>query len=261
MSEKVIRVPARLWNLVTRVGILFVVCLLIGSMITLFSPSVTLNMNVEERFLFWVLLCLIGGIGIFIADVILIFLDVDWSNPIRAFIQSISGATVILTAVYIVYEPAEIPPFSISLTFVWAVMVLILIGAFILGLAIDKTRKADAQTDTQTKQLPSTTPIQILNRLPVRLRSSVLYAIAAEDHYVRVYTSNGEDMILMRLSDAILETGGLDGLQTHRSWWVAKAGIKSVESRGRTAQITLKNDVKAPVSRDAVKLIKQAGWL
>ncbi len=35
------------------------------------------------------------------------------------------------------------------------------------------------------------------------------------------HTDRGSDLILMRLSDALTELKGLEGAQTHRSWWVA----------------------------------------
>lgn len=64
----------------------------------------------------------------------------------------------------------------------------------------------------------------LLSRLPNRLGKEVV-ALEAEDHYLRVHTTLGSDLILMRLSDAIAAIGPDLGLQVHRSWWVAHYAI------------------------------------
>ena len=85
-------------------------------------------------------------------------------------------------------------------------------------------------------------------------------AMRSEDHYVRVYSNVRDVMILMRLRDAIAELGGADGLQPHRSWWVARSAVSAIEGDGRSISLKLINGVTAPVSRDGMSLLKQAGW-
>ena len=41
---------------------------------------------------------------------------------------------------------------------------------------------------------------RFLDRLPMKLRGAELYAVEAEDHYLRLHTARGQDLILMRLS-------------------------------------------------------------
>ena len=65
----------------------------------------------------------------------------------------------------------------------------------------------------------------------------------------------------MRLSDSITEASNVEGAQTHRSWWVAKGAVAYIKSLGRTAEIKLKNDKVAPVSRNGLKTLKDLGWL
>ncbi len=99
-----------------------------------------------------------------------------------------------------------------------------------------------------------------LDRLPVRLRGADLYAIESEDHYLRVHTSAGQELILMRLADAVRELAGVEGLQTHRSWWVAKQGLADVVKGDGRLILKLKSGVEAPVSRTYAKAVKDAGW-
>ena len=104
-------------------------------------------------------------------------------------------------------------------------------------------------------------PPKLLERLPFRLRDAELYAVQAEDHYLRVRTSQGSELILMRLSDALAELQGVEGAQTHRSWWVAKAGIADVRRGDGRATLILKDGAEAPVSRTHAKALREAGWL
>jgi hypothetical protein len=103
-------------------------------------------------------------------------------------------------------------------------------------------------------------PPAFLERLPARLRGSALYAVEAEDHYLRLHTSQGADLILMRLSDAIAELEGIEGAQTHRSWWVARDGVEDARRGDGRAVLTLKDGAEVPVSRTYVRALRQAGW-
>ncbi|MCR6658868.1 MAG: LytTR family transcriptional regulator [Asticcacaulis sp.] len=98
-------------------------------------------------------------------------------------------------------------------------------------------------------------------RLPFKFRHAEIHALEAEDHYLRVHTAAGDTLILMRLYDAIRELDGIEGSQTHRSWWVAKAAvIETVRSNGRVS-FMLKDGLSAPVSRGFAKALKLDGWL
>jgi hypothetical protein len=103
-------------------------------------------------------------------------------------------------------------------------------------------------------------PPRFLERLPVKLRGGELYAVQAEDHYLRLHTSKGSDLILMRLADAVAELDGLEGAQTHRSWWVAKAAVADARRSDGRGVLVLKNGVEAPVSRSYAGALRDAGW-
>lgn len=100
----------------------------------------------------------------------------------------------------------------------------------------------------------------ILDRLPVAQRGTLL-ALSAEDHYVRVRTDCGDALCLMRLSDAMRETGGVPGLQVHRSHWVARQAIAATHRSGDKAVIRLTDGTELPVSRRYVPTLKEAGLL
>lgn len=103
-------------------------------------------------------------------------------------------------------------------------------------------------------------PPRFLERIPVKLRGGALYAVEAEDHYLRLHTSKGSDLILMRLADALAELNGIEGAQTHRSWWVAKDAVTAAKRGDGRAVLTLKNGAEAPVSRSFSGALREAGW-
>lgn len=103
-------------------------------------------------------------------------------------------------------------------------------------------------------------PAPFLERLPARLRGSRLIAVEAEDHYLRVHTDRGSDLILMRLSDALTELDGLEGSQTHRSWWVARDAVQGARRGDGRATLALDGGLTAPVSRRYARALREAGW-
>lgn len=100
---------------------------------------------------------------------------------------------------------------------------------------------------------------RLFDRLPAGFGE--ILALQAEDHYVRVHARTGSALILIRLADAIAELDGLEGLQVHRSWWVAKGAVAEAKPEGRRMSLMLTNGAEAPVTRENVALLKEKGWV
>ncbi|MFU7527503.1 LytTR family DNA-binding domain-containing protein [Qipengyuania sp. ASV99] len=109
---------------------------------------------------------------------------------------------------------------------------------------------------------PATNPL--IDQLPPELGSDVI-ALEMEDHYVRVHTALGSDLVLMRLRDAMAHMAAhcpeTDGRQVHRSWWVARLAVEDVKREGRNIRLVLAGGITAPVSRAQVSELKAAGWI
>lgn len=107
--------------------------------------------------------------------------------------------------------------------------------------------------------LPGLPPV-IAEKLPARLREGRLIAIEAEDHYLRIHTDAGSDLVLMRMGDACALLDAVPGSRVHRSWWVARS---AVEGRGRQAGkvvLTLAGGLSVPVSRAMQAVLREEGW-
>lgn len=104
-------------------------------------------------------------------------------------------------------------------------------------------------------------PPKFLERLPLKLRGAEVWAVEAEDHYLRLHTSKGQDLILMRLADAIAELEGIEGAQVHRSWWIARDAVVEARRGDGRATLTLKDGAQVPVSRTYAGPLRERGWI
>lgn len=231
------------------------VVLAAGALLTVLAPYQSDTMAVWMRALYWGGLIAVGmACGEAIAWAVTRGLPdntptlVHWllislavSVPVTALvllIQAVSGGTL---------RWADLPVFYFLVWVISAAMTA-------LGVLLDRT-DGDAPQGAAAGA-------RFMRRLKPKLRTGTLWAVVSEDHYLRVKTDLGEDLILMRLADALGELAGVPGLQTHRSWWVAEAGVDSVKREpGGRAAVTLKDGAIAPVSRANTARLREAGWL
>ncbi len=102
--------------------------------------------------------------------------------------------------------------------------------------------------------------VRFLKRIPNGIAGDLL-SLRTEDHYLRIHTTAGSDLILFRLKDALAELDGADGMQVHRSYWVAREAIEVIERKGRKTMLVLKDGQHVPVSESFMPAVRDAGWL
>jgi len=112
-------------------------------------------------------------------------------------------------------------------------------------------------TSPPAAEVPKETRPPFIERVRPERRGALL-ALEAEGHYLRVHTDAGSDLILYRLSDALLELAGEDGAQVHRSWWVAARALSDKRHRDH---LQLVNGIEVPVSRSFRIMARHRGWL
>jgi hypothetical protein len=236
-----------------------IVCVAAGVFLAMVGALGTLESPLPTRLLFWVPV-MIGGAGIahFVAMATLMIpraganpwvfgavLAVLVAIPITLLVWVhagwVLGTNIPVTELHLLYGPVLL--ISVAMTSV-------IMLASIPG-RVTHAPAADAP------------PVRarFVERLPAKLKGAVIYAVSAEDHYLRLHTSKGSDLILMRMSDALTELEGLEGAQTHRSWWVARDAVESVRRDGDKVMLVLKGGAEAPVSRPNVRPLREAGWL
>jgi DNA-binding LytR/AlgR family response regulator len=142
----------------------------------------------------------------------------------------------------------------------WATDILTIYAIAVIVSAAMQAVIASISRDTTAAGTPTETAPALLERLPLEKRGP-LVALSVEDHYVRIRTTRGEEMILMRLSDAIRETAPEPGLRVHRSHWVAIARVTAARRDGDRAILTMAHGGDIPVSRSHIPSVKEAGLL
>ncbi|WP_349592419.1 LytTR family DNA-binding domain-containing protein [Azospirillum argentinense] len=154
-------------------------------------------------------------------------------------------------------------PLGLAELFVYVVLVTLLVSAIPVWLELrDRGLLVAPPSPAPVPSIPAERPEPVfLARLPARLGRDLL-ALEMEDHYVRAHTAVGSGLILMRLRDAIAELAGLEGLQVHRSHWVAATAVAGVERKpdGKLV-LVLRNGLRVPVSRSHAAAVRESGWV
>lgn len=209
-------------------------------------------LSTPVRYAFWIGMVCVGYASALAAEKLVP--EASISRPLRPVAVAIASALPLtFVAAWVVpiirpghvYEPAQLPS------------LFCVVAAVQLAIVFMLLRKSNAQPQpqhqsrpplAQNKERPGAFPAALLSRLPSRLGHEIV-ALEAEDHYLRVHTTLGSDLVLMRLSDAIAAIEPDLGLQVHRSWWVAQDAICEIIRSEQRFQLRLRNGLLAPVGR------------
>ncbi|MEM9579486.1 MAG: LytTR family DNA-binding domain-containing protein [Pseudomonadota bacterium] len=253
MSKRQLQVAMREWTRNMRLPLTWLFVIGVAVILALIGPFGTDQVMILPVALAYWLLITAGSyaIGLFVNVVVSQYLSGSGSLPrfgLAAALTGIGVSVLVVTLNWAFFshfpEAAQWPEIFGSV---------FLISLVITGLlaAVDAHLAADA---------PASGRVPLMDRLPLDKRGTLL-ALSVEDHYVRVHTDKGEDLLLMRLSDAIRETGETPGAQVHRSYWAAWDAVASVRRDGARAVLTLASGVEIPVSRSNLHKIREAGLL
>ncbi|MEZ5955293.1 MAG: LytTR family DNA-binding domain-containing protein [Hyphomonas sp.] len=207
-------------------------------------------------FLMWVVTCLAGGLASrFVVPLVFERHIAGQFIVVQVLVAAALIALPVLLVLYFfsgafgIWIPAELLP--MQYLYVYAVC----LAMTVLGVLIDRAMHKPAEAAPGGPDAAA----RFLDRLPVKYRTAELWAVSSEDHYLRVHTSLGEELILMRLADAVRDLAGAEGAQTHRSWWVAKNGVADIRRDNGKLVLVLRNGNEAPVSRTFQAAAKDAG--
>lgn len=154
----------------------------------------------------------------------------------------------------LVFGPEHIVFGQTFVFYVW--LITVIITAIVEVLRAQRIAAASAPVP---KARPAVAPT-LSARLPEKLKGGAILALEGEDHYVRVHTDKGSDLVLIRLGDAIGEMGSTPGARTHRSWWIARQAVKSVRRDNGRTSLVLSTGAEVPVSRGYASELREAGW-
>ena len=176
-----------------------------------------------------------------------------------------TGTVWLAVAVYLDYRPSSVS--GVAGLYGQVFVLHLIIGSLVFRLIDGAMRRRGVEeelppSDESAELAPRPAPeAALLARLPARSRAELLH-LRMQDHYVEVHTAAGSEMLLLRFRDALSEVEGVNGLQVHRSHWVARKAVAGVERRGG-GRITLRlvNGSRVPVSRSFAPLLRSRGWI
>jgi len=226
---------------------------IVGVVLAMSGAFGTSNLHLGMRLIYWIGLAVTGTV---IGTVVhhLVALWMRWSERLW-MVAAVNIAILSPLMMLIVWAPTDLMS---SGTLNPQHLMRYLLPVLILTVALTALNMMVQSTPVLT-HAPATDssvqPVRFLERLPAKLKGARLLAVNAEDHY------RGQDLILLRLSDAIQELEGFEGAQVHRSWWVARDAVESARRRDGRAILSVEGGLEVPVSRQYVTALKSSGWL
>ena len=212
----------------------------------------------------WLGLCAIAGIIAITIEGAVAGSGLRTRNPLAWWALLTTGLAITMVPVIFLvnstggYSPiADLGLFTLNSFAISAALVAfrLLIGRM-LSPAVAASPEPASASEPQVEEQSAAERPRLFDRLAPGLQSGRLLALKSEGHYLKVYTDQGSELILMRLKDAIAETEPVAGMQVHRSWWLARRS--PIERRTTDGRIELRLDEETwvPISRN-----HRAAWL
>ena len=224
------------------------------------APFETGSISWPSRTFYW-LACIVGGgiFGIAISALTPQSLNSSWLSVLVTAILMTPAVTllVMMTGAALAGHASGLDRY---LSLMWQVFLITLPVTAVRAL-VWRRKEVVVQTRTIFEPPLPGSEMAFRRRLSAKRRFSRLIAVEAHDHYLRVHTEAGSELIAMRFSDALVELAAAHGYRVHRSWWVAGNAIEAVQWRRGVGQVQLYGQLVAPVSRRHADTLRIAGWI
>ncbi len=242
-----------------RIAIEGAILVALGAMMGVLGPYGTGEAAIVRRYVYWLAAIVLGGaIGIAIDRA---FSRLVASLGRRVIVNSLAMTPPVMVLVMVLNTVVMRYPLGWHDLgeLAWRVLVISLLVMTIRALVWRPPAVVVEERRIVAPPLPEAEAL-FRRRLPARLRTARLIALEAHDHYLKVHTDAGCEMITARFADALGELGQAYGYRTHRSWWVAADAIEAVKWSRGSGSARLAGGVVAPISRTQAVTLREAGW-
>ena len=245
--------PRRPWR---RISLDLLLVGVVGLVMAQLGPYRTIDTPTALRTAYWLLAAFGSGLaGIFMERLLAERVSGFWARTVAASVIVTPPVTLyiyVLNAVML-----DLPRrWWLMPQLAWQVLVVMLLLMTLRGLLWRRV------VETRTVVMPPLPEAErdFRLRLSAKRRSARLIALEAEDHYVRVHTDAGSELLAMRFTDAVEELARAYGYRVHRSWWVVADAIEGVRWTRGGGEVRLTGGLVAPVSRSYAGSLKAGGW-
>lgn len=236
-----------------------VLLLAMGLFMGAIGPYGTAVLPPLQSYVYWIA-CIVGGglIGIAIDETLGPRAGGSWRRLVLTSLAMTPAVTwlVILVGHVVAGHSIRVPRY---LTLTWQVFIICVPVMALRALVWRRPRTVIETRIVIAPPLPESEAV-FRRRLSARRRGARLIAIEADDHYLRVHTDAGSELVTASFASALEELAGAHGFRTHRSWWVAADAIETVRWRRGLGEARLAGDLVVPVSRTHAPAVKAAGW-
>lgn len=247
--------PPRAW---TRSAAELALLAAAGVFMAVLSPYGTDTLPASQRWPYW-MIGIVGGGGIGIAVDRLLALRVHRPWPrvaLTSLLMTPLVCLLVVTDARLVVGGLSRPKMP---DFLWQVLI-ICVAVMAVRALVWRAPRVRVETRTVVEPpLPEAEAV-FRRRLSARRRGARLIAVEAEDHYLRVHTDAGSELLTLRMADALAELAGAHGYRVHRSWWIAADAIEAVRWRKGGGEAQMAGGLVAPISRSNMAGLKDAGW-
>ena len=244
--------------------------LLLVLLFTWVRPEASNGLGVAGRLGFWMLHVGLGLLALWVATQWLASGARLPGNVLAAVLLSGCAGVVIaapgylaldaLYAPYIVDVDSDPPPPAFPVAMMleivelapWFLTSWLLINLPVLMPKPQPALLLDDEVEHQPEELDTTPQIdsrghRFLDSLPGVVGTDVI-AVSSDLHYLNVWTVAGRTTVLGKLRDVVDELED-QGMQIHRSHWVAHAHVRRITGSATNAACLLSNQLRVPVSR------------
>lgn len=231
----------------------------VGLLMGFLSPFASEHAPVVKRYAYW-MVCIVGGglIGILADDGLSRRIAGAWPRAVAVSLLMTPPVTlfVLITQRLLMGGPVDWPGYGWLL---WQVGPILLA---VMAVRVLVWRRAPVRVETRTVIAPPLPQAEATfrQRLSAKRRTARLIAVEAHDHYLKVHTDAGAELITLRFADALEELAFAHGWRVHRSWWVSADAVEDVRWRRGAGEMRLSGGLRAPVSRTYGPELKEAGW-
>lgn len=208
------------------------------------------SMDFPTRFVYWS--ALMVGVGFFMHISMTTALTTPYLGKLPQFIRIGIGSIIagLPGAAVVIFVNEVFWPVTITLTRIGTIWMQVALVGYVIGV-VEYMQWGPAK-DTEDK--PERTEFH--NRLSASEKAEII-SLSMQDHYVDVTTSEGSELVLIRMSDAIGEVSGIAGARIHRSHWIAKSHLQNIEKDKARHLAVLSDGRTLPISNTYLDQAKE----